>query len=172
MAMVATLVLMVVMSLFPTPYPLVPGETYTLWRRDMWLEKCLVLGSSLGVPLGLLAALWQHTVASTAAGLVAFLSGGDVVAAAGPAATAFAWLAFLLGMIVSYVCFKVGLRLARIRELGYVIGRPPVFSSRSRFADEEEAAEPDAAGGGETVEMASLGESGRDREAGGGREPA
>jgi hypothetical protein len=58
----------------------------------------------LGMGSSLLVALWQHTVAATAAPLMRYLSSGAVTAVVGPVATVLAWLSFVLSVIAGSLC--------------------------------------------------------------------
>ena len=91
--MVPTLALIHTISLFPIPRVIDEGETAA--RINWWIFRSLDWSSGCSMLASFLAALWQHTVASTAAPLVAYLSSGEVAAAVGPAATTLAWLNFL-----------------------------------------------------------------------------
>jgi len=174
--MVPTLALIHTISLFPIPRVIDEDETAARFNR--WILQSLLWSTALSTLSSFLAALWQHTVASTAAPLVAYLSSGEVVAAVGPAATTLAWLNFLLLLIAGSICFRARVLMIYQPMEGTITtssfasatsipagGGTDTDSATGGLGDEETPAEQshaqDADARSSLIEMASLRADGR-----------
>ncbi|KAK0654797.1 Ca2+ regulator and membrane fusion protein Fig1-domain-containing protein [Cercophora newfieldiana] len=97
-------------------FPLIRQGGADSLRYDWWFMPGFIANPVMGITSCLLAAVWQHSVAATAAPLMQYLSQGAVTAVVGPVATALAWTAFCLSTITGVITVRAGYAITYRRD--------------------------------------------------------
>ena len=87
-------------------FPVSTGPDATETPHGRRLVVALLLSLCYSAATALVAALWQHAAAATAAPLVRYLSSGAVKTVVGPGATALVWLVFWLSLVTGAMSLR------------------------------------------------------------------
>ncbi|KAK3314390.1 Ca2+ regulator and membrane fusion protein Fig1-domain-containing protein [Apodospora peruviana] len=126
-----------------TPHPL----TMKLFTRTFGLLPLAAMIASL------LAAVWQHIAAATAAPLMNALSSGAVMAVSGSAATVLAWLTFIVSLTAGSLCLRTSsVMYSRQLEDDDLYSLPSSYHSTSEFGGRRPSSSTDTSSSSEEYE--------------------
>jgi hypothetical protein len=104
-----------------------------------WFTAALVVNAIYGMGNSLLAALWQHAAAATAAPMMVYLSSGAVTAVVGPLATTLVWLGFGLTLVPGVMCLRDVLAVVLPKPRDLYSPPPESGDGDGEFTDVEHA---------------------------------